>query len=85
MNEDAKKLGEKIDTKLMTAKELRQKIIDEVLEKAKKTSEKVINAHESRTLVVKKKGEKIENKLQTAEQLRSNALNKKVEAARKVI
>lgn len=66
-----------------TAQDLRQKIIDSVLEKAKRTSEKLSRAHESRNLVVKRKGEKIESKLETAGQLRSEMINFKVEQARK--
>jgi len=69
---------------LETAQDLRQKIIDSVLEKAKRTSEKLNKAQESRNLVVKRKGEKIESKLETADQLRSEMINLKVEQARKV-
>jgi len=54
-----------------------------VLEKAKKTSEKLNKAQESRNLIVKRKGEKIETKLESADQLRLKVLNQKIDIARK--
>jgi len=68
---------------LETADQLRSNIINLKVEQAKRTSEKLSKAQESRNLVVKRKGEKIESKLETADQLRSSIINLKVEQARK--
>jgi len=82
-NQDARRKKQEKTIQLEMAYILRQKMLESVLEKAKKTSEKLNKAQEQRILVVKRKGEKIETKLETAEQLRSNFINQKIEAARK--
>jgi len=78
-----KRKGEKIELKLETAEQLRQKAINLVQEKAKKECTKVVTAKEKVSQDAIKKGEKIDSKLETAEQLRQKALNLVQEKAKK--